>query len=150
MLDQQYLRNGNTHIEFRDGLFIRIPGRPDVNVVRKGFGSPLAAGFQVIRPLVNFFIEDATGNPVIAFKPPMEFLVRFTQHDLDEAAKLRGDLVFAYYDLANNVWVLLPPARPNVTRHIFFEGFDGFGGFRGFDAITLDAWPADPSGAWGV
>ncbi len=156
MAKQQSQQNGGTHIEFREGVFVRVPGRPDVEVVRKVFGSPLAGGFQVIRPLVNFFIRDLQGNPVTNFKPSMQLIVRFTQHDLDEAANLGQDLVFAYFDLnigTSGEWVQLAPGLPNVKRHTFFEGFEdfeSFAGYRGFDAITLNAWPPDPGGAWGV
>ena len=150
MLGQQYIRNGDKEIEYREGIFIRVPGRPNVNVVRKRFGSPLAANFQVIRPLVNFCFKDANDKAVTGFKPPLELIVWFTQHDLDEAEKLEKELVFAYYDIGRNVWVPLPPTLANVTRHMLPGDFVSSDGNRGFDAITLDSWPADPAGAWGV
>ena len=118
--------------------------------MRKGFGSPPPAGFEVIRPLINFFIRDADGNAVTSFDPKMQLIVRFTQHDLDVAGELKQDLVFAYYDQNQEKWIKHSPGLPNVRRHTFFDGFEGFNGFCGFDAITLDTWPGDPGGAWGV
>ncbi|GMQ78033.1 MAG: hypothetical protein BMS9Abin02_0529 [Anaerolineae bacterium] len=152
MLEKQTLQNEGAHIEFHEGIYVRVPGRDDVEIVRKRSGSsPDTDDFKVIRPLVNFYIKDPNLKEQVDFKGRMELLIRFTQHDLKMADELEGKLVFAYYT-EDDGWIRLDPDDNNAegTRHMFFDGFDGFDGYRGFDAIIVNYWPADPSGAWGV
>ena len=158
MLDTQYKQGVSTQIEFREGLFVRVPGKTDVRIERKRFGTPPEDDFfKVIRPVVNFWIEDAEG-PVTLFNPPMELIVRFTQHDLDAIDEVKKEfpdfkkkapgedleLVFAYFDLENRGWVLLQ------TPDYAVEKIGPFAGFGGLHVIKMSEWPADPGSAWGV
>ncbi len=145
MIYNQYKRYKNTYADFPEGLSVLVPGRIDVEIVRKPYGSPLKGSFKVIRPLVNFEIIDLKGNQDDPFNHPVELLVRFTE---DDVAQAEGNPKFIYYKDNKDKWVMPEDQDDNVEIDRYWFGASD--GFVGFDVIKLPGWPADPSGAWGV
>lgn len=151
MLPQRFSHGVGPYVEFLEDLSVLVREPANLEIVRKRFGSaPDTAQFTVIRPLVNFAFRERIDDAFADITPPIELLVRFTKHDMDEANAATDDpareLVFAHYDTVKGDWI----RHPYRIRHIYSNDFHGFDGFGGYDIIEIDAWPADPGGAWGV